>query len=267
MSKLSPTHSPLVLSPSNVFTNEKLRGALTSVLSGGVSGGMNVIGVTVLGLSAPVSALLMLYLFGSIFGYSVDILFAKSNFTIKQGYNGEKSFSGTVPYSDMKTRALWLLRSFTEKHFFRFVITVIIDVLIGIAILRALMDYAEENDFLTDFKYRDMLLAGGVSIFTFFLYNNVLRFDWAYSDKESPLMDVVVLMWVALVLLIFAVTYSTSTNLRNPSNAFFSTVTTTKPASSPSASSSSGNEVKDDDTVSYDDRPSSAAAGAASAAG
>ena len=196
------------LTPSHAFSSEKIRGAISSVVSGGVSGLMNLLGVTVFGLNAPLSAFFFLYLFGSVFGYTMDILFAKAYFTIKEGNASEKPFHGRVSYTDFRTRVLWLLRSFIDKHFFRFVITVIIDTLIGIAILQALIDYMNDRRVLMDFAYRDMLLAGGVSIFTFFLYNNVLRFDWAYSDTESPLMNVLVLMWVGIVLLVFAVAYS-----------------------------------------------------------
>lgn len=205
------------LTPSHAFSSEKIRGAITSVVSGGVSGFMNLLGVTTFGLSAPLSAFFFLYIFGSVFGYTVDILFAKAYFTIKDGNNSDKPFHGRVPYTDMRTRVLWLLRSFIDKHFFRFVITVILDTLIGIAILQALIDYMNHQHVLMDFAYRDMLLAGGVSIFTFFLYNNVLRFDWAYSDTESPLMNVLVLMWVGIVLLVFAVAYSLRTE-RHSSN-------------------------------------------------
>lgn len=221
----SPGHrSEKLLTPSNVFTNEKIRGAMTSVFSGGVSGTLNVLGVTVLGLSAPLSAVLMLYLFGSVFGYTMDILFAKSNFCIPQGYNGKKPYQGHVSYIDFAARGMWLLRSFINKHFFRFVITVIIDTLIGLSLLHALTKYADDNNILTDFQYRNMFIAAAVSITTFFLFTNVLRFDWAYSDVESPLMDVVVLMWVAIVILVYAVTYSERTTLQNKSDAFFTAI-------------------------------------------
>lgn len=209
---------PNFLTPSSAFSGEKLRGVISSVVSGGVSGMLNLVGATAMGLSAPLSAFFFLYLFGSIFGYSADIVFAKKNFTIKRGYKGEKPYSGPVPYSDFGTRILWLLSSFIDRYFFRFVITVIIDTLIGIAILHALIDYTNNEDFLTNFAYRDILLAGGVSIFTFFLYNNVLRFDWAYSDSDSPLMNVMVLMWVGLALLVYAMAYSASTSRKNNSN-------------------------------------------------
>lgn len=238
----SPGHrSEKLLTPSNVFTNEKIRGAMTSVFSGGVSGTLNVLGVTVLGLSAPLSAVLMLYLFGSVFGYTMDILFAKSNFCIPQGYNGKKPYQGHVSYIDFAARGMWLLRSFVNKHFFRFVITVIIDTLIGLSLLHALTKYADDNNILTDFQYRNMFIAAAVSITTFFLFTNVLRFDWAYSDVESPLMDVVVLMWVAIVILVYAVTYSERTTLQNKSNAFFTAINKNSSSSNPSTSNSSNN--------------------------
>jgi len=198
------------LTPKSLLSSEKIRGAITSVVSGGVSGSMNLMGVTLLGLSGPMSAFLMLYVFGSMFGYSVDILFAKQNFTIKK--KGQAPFTSAVPYTDFKTRALWLVASLIDRHFFRFVITVIIDTLIGITMLQALIRYFDDENILTDFAYRDMLLAGAVAIITFFLYTNVLRFDWAYSDADSPLMNVLVLMWVGMVLMVYAVFYSIISN-------------------------------------------------------
>lgn len=193
------------LTPEGTFTREKLRGILTSVMTGGAAGGLN-LGLAASGLSPVISAFLGLYVFGSLLGYSADILLAKETFRIPQGYGGTPGpYHGPVPYTDILVRARWLLRSFAGKQFFRFFITVLIDSLVGIAMLNALIEYMDDQAFLMDFGFRDTLAAGGISIFTFLLYNNILRFDWAYNDAEDPLMNIVILMTSTVVLIVFSV--------------------------------------------------------------
>lgn len=213
MTSSSSSHSlptaPKILTPKETFTGEKLRGALTSVVSGGTSGLLNVLLVSV-GVGSTLSAFTSLYVFGNILSYSIDILFAKSNFHIPGGYGGQKPFNGPLPYSAFLTRVKWLFGSMISKHFYRYVITVIIDTLIGLSVLWSVIDVMNTNDFLSGFYYRDMLASIAVTVFTFFLYNNILRFDWAYSAKEDPLLNVIILMWAAIVILVFA----TGNNMR-----------------------------------------------------
>lgn len=196
------------LDPKHTFSEEKIRGMVTSIITGGISGGMN-FGLTAAGLSPALSAFLGLYITGSLLGYVFDILFAKHEFFIPRGYGGESGpYNGPVPYTDVAARAMWMLHSFAGKHFFRYVITVIIDSLIGIVLLNAAIEYMDSNEFLMDFAFRDAFVAGGISIFTFILYNNILRFDWAYSEADDPLLNVTILMWSTLVLMIFAITFN-----------------------------------------------------------
>ena len=205
---LSTAAAHKVLDPKYTFSEEKIRGIITSIISGGISGGIN-FGLTAAGLSSTLSAFLGLYLIGSILGYTFDILFAKKNFTIASGYNGQSGpYRGPVPYKDIITRVMWMLSSFVDKHFFRYVITVLIDTLIGIVILRAVIDFMNQRNFMMDFVYRDALVAGAISISTFILYNNVLRFDWAYSDTNDPTMNIMILMWSTLILVIFAISFN-----------------------------------------------------------
>lgn len=193
------------LTPGSMFSGEKVRGAVTSVFSGMTAGGLNLLGVK-MGLSGPTSALLSIYLFGNVFGYALDIVFAKRSFRIKDAVTGAV-LDGPVPYSALGTRLRWLARSFVRKQFFRFCVTVLLDTLIGLSLIRAIIDYANANDVLTDWSLRDGAIGAGVAIFTFFLYNNILRFDWAYNDNEDKLMNMVALMWTAVVLIVYASTY------------------------------------------------------------
>lgn len=188
----------------NEFSEEKIRGALTSVASGMTSGLLNVMGVSV-GLSPIASTVIFTYLVGSILGYVTDVLFAKRSFQLTA--DGPMTI---VPYSQFAPRIAWMLRSFIGRQFYRYVITVLLDTLIGVAILSATVRFLDQRQMFKEFKYRDAVIAVIVSVFTFFLYVNILRFDWAYSDKDDPFLNIVVLMWSTLVLMIFAVTSARS---------------------------------------------------------
>lgn len=189
----------------DTFSGEKLRGAIASLVSGTTAGVLMVAGTNVFGMSVPLSATLFLYIFGSLFGYSLDIVFAKQKFPF-----GKDGMLIDLPYSQYQKRVHYLLRSFFKKQFFRFIITLIIDTLVGIALLRAAIRYMDTHNILTNFKHRDIIAAILIAIFTFFLYINILRFDWAYSDVENSVMNMLVLMWSTIVMMLFAITYVSS---------------------------------------------------------
>ena len=210
-----------LLSPGATFTGEKVRGAAVSVASGTLAGGLHILAVK-LGMSATLASALVLYLFGNLLGYASDILFAKRDFRVPASWvpasalaelkrHGTVSpgglFNGPLPYTMLGVRTRWLLLSFANKQFFRFLVTVLLDTLIGIALLRAAIDVADHYQVLPQWRMRDAVLAVLIAVFTFFLYTNILRFDWAYRDGDEPLMNIVVLMWATLVLMVFAVTY------------------------------------------------------------
>ena len=195
---------PIILSPSDAFGREKLRGLVMSLLSGVAANALNLFGTRVLGLSVQVSSAIFLQAVGNVLGYTLDILFAKSVFTVQRG--GAR-VEGHVPYGDLATRVRWLLRSFVGRQFFRFLITVIIDTLVSLALLNWAIRAMDRHAVLTEFRYRNVIAAGAIAVGTFFLYSNILRFDWAYSDADVPVFNVIVLMWVTLVLVITAVTY------------------------------------------------------------
>lgn len=191
------------MSPASTFTGEKLRGALSSVVSGLAAGGLNWAGVAAMGLSPETSAACFLYAFGSIFGYTLDILFAKRDFRLP----GSTAIV-PLPYTALRARAAWLARSFVRKQFFRYLVTVLIDTIVGIALLKAILDHLDRRGVWTAppkrRALRDALVSSLVAIFTFVLYVNILRFDWAYRDGDDPVMNVVVLMWSTLVLVMYA---------------------------------------------------------------
>lgn len=175
--------------------SEKVRGGLTSIVSGTTAGLLTALGVN-LGLSAPVSSAVFLYGVGNVLSYMLDILFAK------RAFNGAE-----VPYSAVGQRLVIFAESLFTVQFFRFVITAIIDCLVGIALLKASIKYMNEHDILTGFKHRDTVVSVAIATFTFVLYVNTLRFDWAYSQTKNLTTDLIVYMWVSIALLMFTLTY------------------------------------------------------------
>lgn len=187
--------------------NEKVRGGFMSIVSGTTAGLLTLLGVK-LGLSAPASSAIFLYGVGNVIAYMLDIVFAK------------RAFKGVdVPYTALGRRLTIFTKSLVTVQFFRFGITAIIDCLIGIALLKAAMKYMDEHSILAGFKYRDTVVSVAIATFTFLLYVNTLRFDWAYSHNRNPTMDMIVYMWVSVALLMFAFTYimSDSNPLEKPS--------------------------------------------------
>lgn len=190
--------SPPLLTAKGFLTQEKLRGAVSALVAGSAGTGAVVVGTTVLGLSAPASTLLFSYALGGLLGYSLDILIAKRDF-----------HSSPVPYSDLGTRARWLLRSFAHRYFYRFVVTIVIETLTTLAMLGAVVRAMDAHHILTDWPLRDSVVAVAVAFANFWLFGNVLRFDWAYREVENPLFNVVVLLWMTLSMLVFAATWGT----------------------------------------------------------
>lgn len=176
----------------------KMRGALTTVASGTLSGVFNSIAIRI-GVPELTSAIVSLYIIGNVLAYAFDILFAKNTFVAKDGK------IKTISYTDYIFRLQWLLRSFFTPVFYRFFVTIIIDTIIAMSILIKVLDTMDRKNI--HFWMRDSIIAALVAIFTFILYNNVLRFDWAYNNDTDPLMDMLVLMWCSLVLMIFSLTY------------------------------------------------------------
>lgn len=156
-------------------------------------------------LTVTQSTFLSIYVVGNLIVYSSDILFAKKSFSLPL-YNGVKNYVGEVPYTDFSTRGYWLLTSFYKKYFFRFLITVVIDTIIGLSLLKFTIKKLDELEIFMKWKYRNFVVAAIVSAFTYFLYLSTLRFKWAYHDEENPLMNILVMIWVSLALLVSAST-------------------------------------------------------------
>lgn len=189
---------------SALLTEEKIRGAVGGTLATIVSTAFNLFGVLVMGLSAPVSAFLFYYMFGGFVAYGIDVIIAKRDFTNHPGSPFGKP-PAPVPYSDLKTRFKWLYRSLYSRHFFRFAVTILIETMTGVAMLQAAIMWMDDIGFYTDHeKLRNVTAAIVIAAANFVLFGAVLRFDWAYNESENQLLNIVVLMWLAIVLIIFA---------------------------------------------------------------
>ena len=204
----APDTGKKLFTPGNTFTEEKIRGLIASMCSGGIASGLNFGGIAV-GISPAVSTLLAIYILGNLLTYWFDILFAKRVFHISQGYAGVAPYEGPLPYTAFGTRLVWLLRSMAGPQFFRFVISVIIDTLVGLAVMKTTIELLDQYQILVEYRtYRDFGVASFISLATFFLFVNVLRFDWAYNDGRNSndhIMNIVVLAWLGISMMTFAV--------------------------------------------------------------
>ena len=73
----------------------------------------------------------------------------------------------------------------------------------------------DKYEILIDWKYRDLLIASGVVSFTYNLYLNQLRFDWAYEYKEKYLLNILIYIWFTLIILIVVRTDKTIDKIKD----------------------------------------------------
>jgi hypothetical protein len=188
-----------VLTVGDLMTVEKARGLLASCISGSTATGLNVLGVAYMGLSPLASTALFGNALGSLLAYSLDIVLAKRAFLVD-------GVPTPLPYTHVGSRLVWLLRSFATNTFFRFIVSVIIETTTGLAMLYALLRALERHKILAHWRpaWRTGVAAALVAVVNFLLFGNILRFDWAYNEAPHPLLNIVVLMWMALAMLVFA---------------------------------------------------------------
>ena len=179
----------------NFFSKEKNKGILTSLVSFSISNGLNIFLNTTLNMDIQKSTFLSMYLFGNILAYSLDIMFAKEKLFINKKY-------GKISLKDYNTRSKFLLYSFVNKYFARYMILGIIDSIIGLILLKFLIKLTDKYEILVDWEYRDVAIAAFVVTLTYQLYLNTLRFDWAYEYKENFLLNILIYIWFTLIILI-----------------------------------------------------------------
>lgn len=172
-----------------MWANEQTRTIVATIISATLSWLLNLLGIH-LGLTEKASSVIAFYMFGSLIAYVLDIILVKDVFG-----------TTNVALSDLAYRFKWLLHSFITPVFLRFIITILLDTIVGISILSYVLGFLDARDI--HFDMRDTICSAVVAVFTFFLYNNTLRFVWAYNEIYNPLIDMVVLAWVTLALMIF----------------------------------------------------------------
>ena len=195
------------------LNQEKKRGIVTSIASGAISTGLNYLGVIALGMNPLLSTAIFLNLFGSLFSYSLDILFAKTHFRIHKTQTVV-----AVPFSHLGVRSKWLIRSFKKPQFMRFIIVVIIESLTVLTIIAALIREFDNREWAM--KYRDVrnfLIALAAGIIVFFMFGNMLRFDWAYTEDGSLHLTTSMLMWMSLSVMVFCLS-GPGSNINSNSN-------------------------------------------------
>ena len=195
-----PLISPIASQPTShtIVTLEKVRGVISGSVAGTLCNVLTVVGVTLFGLSPVTSMIIMHYVVGAVIGYVADILIAK------------RSFHGVdVPYSALGVRFAWLLRSLGERFLFRFVISIVIEALTAIVVFKAVRRAMDDAQFLAtgDARvWRDLAASACVALLTYVLFGNVLRYDWAFNEKEDPLLNATAMIWIGLALMLFAST-------------------------------------------------------------
>ena len=190
--------------------DEKNLGKITSISSVIIANILNYILNIFFGFNIQQSTGFSVYFIGNIVGYSLDILFAKKNLYLK---NKTGNYKLVDNFND---KIKFLMLSFVDKYFIKFVVLSIIDTIIGLILLKYCIEILDENKILINFKYRNLIVALIIPTITYFLYANDLRFDWAYEFKENFLLNIIMYVWLTIVLL-FAVNIN-YTNIENFTN-------------------------------------------------
>lgn len=177
---------------------EKFLGTVVSILVGLISTGIlflsQAAGATVEG------AVVYASIFGNFVGYSGDVLVAKQCFDAWDADLGEYV---PVKYDqwDVEKRFVWYVKSLASKSFLRFILTVLIDIIVSLAIIDLVTQLLD--DLNINFGIRDTLIAGVVSVFTFQVFVNEIRFNYAYNRSDNFTHDLIVFAWASILIVIY----------------------------------------------------------------
>lgn len=181
----------------NIFKGEQSRAAVGYIIVAVLTYYLNIFLAKTTDLTVTQTTFLAVYIIGNLVLYSFDMLFAKESFYI----DGKLQI---VPYTDVLTRLQLLGESFFHKQALRFIVTVSIDTIVGLVILKYVIDKLEELKLFPTWKYRNYIAAVLVAAFTYVLYLGTLRFKWAYQHESTPMMDILVIAWLSIILLLVA---------------------------------------------------------------
>ena len=186
-----------LLETKTLLYGEQYKGLLASLGSGSIASILNLTLTTMFKWNIQSSTFLSMYVIGNLLTYSFDILFAKEHF-----YDAKLGKNIAYKFNDFTPKIKWLIKSFVDKYFMRYFLTVMIDSIIGLAILKWTIKTLDDYNIYKDNKFRDVIAAILVSVFCFVLYLNALRFNWAYTNNDDPIINMLVLIWFTLALLI-----------------------------------------------------------------
>lgn len=176
----------------DLFTGEKARGAVASIISGIVANGVNT-WLILVGVDAMVSTAIVLQLFGNVLTYTLDVMIAKREF-----------YGEPVSYLDLGKRFSWFLRSLVGPPIHKFVVAALIEASIVYIGLKGAREFCDSHDIV--FRLRDPILAALIASLTFVLFMNILRFNWVLEERQSLIMDVVILAWMGVSVLVLGST-------------------------------------------------------------
>lgn len=136
----------------------------------------------------------------NLLGYSLDVMFAKRAFGDLSGRGGPD-----VLLESVREKALWLARSLASFTFVRFLITVAIEIVITVFLLRYLTAALDDAGVLAGWKWRDTVLSAAIAAVLFGLFVNRIRFDWAYVMPPDPSMDILMMIWFSTLVVSYIV--------------------------------------------------------------
>ena len=169
-------------SSKTIAKREAIRGQFASVASALL---LNVIGAIMLKSGVPENLVVLNYGFilGPVIGYMFDMWFGK-----EQGL--EYTAKGEV-----KNVLKYVFGSIASPQFFRYIITVILDLFISDPLMTVIKkttlgirnSFSKKKDFYSQFLSINFasLLQSIVGVVTFNAYTNQTRFNWAYPDENS----------------------------------------------------------------------------------
>lgn len=190
----------------SILSGEKNKGLLVSLFSGSIATVVNYILTMLFKVNIHTSTFLSMYVLGNFLTYCFDIIFAKSTF-----YDEIMKREVKYSFTDMRRRINWLFNSFSKSYMIKFFVSMTIDSIIGLSLMKWIMNMLDDYNILTNTerqkKYRDLLIASLVGILTFFLYLNTLRFSWAYKMSVpnlnlNDIFNLIIIIWFSLCILI-----------------------------------------------------------------
>eukprot|EP00873_Tetraselmis_striata_P033806 jgi/Tetstr1/454070/TSEL_040989.t1 len=171
-------------------------GAVTSGVSGGLTAGLLFYGQHKgwdPDVSRPVTMFSM-----SVLAYALDVLFAKRCFQLWS--NPDHVSVRGYGAADWGHRVLWFLRSLVSMVFVRHLALSLVDSLVISNVTEIASAKLDEMRLLLQNKWRDVAVTGIVSVITFNMYVNVIRFSWVYSTAPNITITILLSMWLLFVL-------------------------------------------------------------------